>query len=203
MKKMLSVICLLLVMVILLTGCSSKKAKSNAVSLNVVLAAKYISEEKVKNFAADLKAGLPEYNDGTKSISVAGISSGDPQADPNGYMASSVRITTMFTSREIELWICDADNARRYAEGGQSYVALSTLFTTEELQSFQGTLAKIAVTDSDGKETGEYTELVGIDLSQNTAVTELAGMSDPQMFIIAGSPNMDAAKAVFRYIARK
>jgi hypothetical protein len=201
MKKLLSITCLILTMVIFLTGCSSKK--STAVSLNVVPAAKYISEEKAKSFAVDLKAGLPEYNDGTKSISVTGVSSGDPKADPDSYMAGSVKITSMLASHEIELWICDADNAKRYAEGGRSYVALSTLFTAEELQSFHGTLVKIAVTNSDGKETGEYSELCGIDLSQNTAVKELTGISDPRMFIIAGSPHMDAAKAVFRYIARK
>lgn len=203
MKKTWPIAFLLLSTVIFLTGCSAKKTNSNAVSLNVVSTAGYISDEKVKGFAADLKAGLPEYNDGTKNISVTGMSSGDPKADPERFMASSVKITSMLASHEIELWICDANNAKRYAEGGQTYVALSTLFSAEELPSFHGTPIKIAVTDGDGKETGQSSELCGIDLSENTSVKNLTGINDPRMFIITGSPHMDAAKAVFRYIAGK
>ncbi len=203
MKRLLPVTFVLLAMALLVSGCSSKSGKSSAVSLNVALAAISVSDVKVQNLAADLKAGLPQYNDGTKSMRVTGVSTGDPKTDAEVFMAGSTRIASMFASHEIELWICDAGSATRYAEGGKSYVALSTLFTNEEIGAFKGTPIKIAVTDAEGKETGAYSEPCGIDLSQNATVTALTGISDPRMFIIAGSSNMDAAKAAFRYIATK
>lgn len=202
MKKLLPIAFLLLGIAICLIGCSSKKKESNVVSLHVALATTYIGDEMIESFASYLKAGLPEYNDGEKSISVMGITTGDSEADPLSVMAGTTRIGAMMASGEIELWICDAKNAIRYAEGGTSYVALNTLFTEEELDSFNGTLIRIPIIDQEGNKTGEFSEICGLDLSQNTAVAELTGIIDSQMFIMAGSANMDAAKAAFRYLAR-
>ena len=116
-------------MAVFLIGCSSKKAASGAVSLNVTLAAAYVSEQKVEGLAAELKKGLPEYNDASKSMRVTGVSTGDPKTDPMAVMAGTTRIATMLSSGEIELFITDPENARRYGEKGKSYVPLRTLFT--------------------------------------------------------------------------
>ena len=202
MKKLVPISFLFMGIAIGIIGCSSKKNESDAVSLHVTLAAVFVSDEAVESLASHLKAGIPEYNDGEKSISMNGISTGDSEIDPFSVMAGTTRIASMLSSGEIELWICDAENAIRYADNGASYVALNTLFTEEELDSFNGTLIRIPITDDDGNKTGEYSEICGLDLSQNTAVTELTGIVDPQMFIMAGSANMDAAKAAFRYLAR-
>lgn len=202
MKKLLSITFLILGIAIGLIGCSSKKKDSETVSLNVALAAKFISEEMVELFSSNLKTGLPEYNDGEKSISVLGITTGDSEADPFSVMAGTAKIGGMMASGQVELWICDAENAIRYADGGTNYVALNTLFTQEELDSFGGTLIRIPKTDDEGNKTGEFSEICGIDLSQTIAGAELADIVGPQMFIMVGSPNMDAAKAVFQYLAR-
>jgi hypothetical protein len=202
MKKLIPMTLLFLVIAVAVIGCSSKKEKSEAISLHVALASAYISDEMAESFASHLKAGLPEYNDGEKSISVMGISTGSSEADPMSVMAGTTRVGAMMASGEVELWICDAENALRYADGGENYVALNTLFTDEELDSFVGTLIRIPITDDEGNKSGELSEICGLDLSKNTTVAELTGIAEPQMFIMAGSANMDAAKAVFEYLAR-
>jgi hypothetical protein len=203
MKKRSIVTCLIVGMAIFLIGCSPKKAASGAVSLNVGLAAAYVNEQKVEGLAAELKKGLPEYNDASKSMRVTGVSTGDSKNDPMAVMAGTTRVATMFSSGEVELWISDPENARRYGQKGKSYVPLKTLFTEQEMASFNGTPTGIAVTDDTGKETGETSEICGIDLSRNAAVRELTGLSNPQMFILVSSANKDAAKAAFRYLATK
>lgn len=201
MKKLLPITFLFLGIAVGLIGCSSKKKDADEVSLNVALAATFIGDEMVESFTSRLKTGLPEYNDGEKSISVLGITTGDSEVDPFSVMAGTTKIGGMMASGQIELWICDAENATRYADGGTSYVTLSTLFTAEELDSFGGTLVRIPKTDDEGNKTGEFSEICGIDLSQNTVGAELIGIKDLQMFIMTGSVNMDAAKAVFQYLA--
>ena len=202
MKKLLRVAFLILGIVIGLIGCSSKSNNSDAISLHVAIATKYMSDEKAKSFAQYLNAGLPEYNDGNKIISVSGLLTGNPEEDPYSLMAATARIGSMMSSGEIELWICDEENAIRYSADGTSYVALSALFTEEELGSLGGALIRVPLTDSEGNKTGAYSEICGIDLSQHTAITELIGISDPQMFIMVGTDNMDAAKAAFLYLAK-
>ena len=72
-----------------------------------------------------------------------------------------------------------------------------------ELASFDGAPIGIPLTDDGGKETGKTSEICGIDLSQNAAVRELTGLSNPQMFILVSSANRDAAKAAFQYLAAR
>ena len=202
MRKVQVLAFLILVIAIGLTGCSSKKEKSGAVSLYVALASAYIGDDRVESFASHLKAGLPEYNEDEKTISVAGISTGDSEVDPMTVMAGTAKVGAIMASGEVELWICDQENALRYADNGTNYVALKTLFTEEELESFGGTLIRFPKKDDDGNETGAFNEIRGLDLSQqNKAVAELIGIKDPQRFIMAGSANLDAAKAAFRFLA--
>jgi len=185
-----------------LLGCSAGKSTPKTDSLNVVLVARSVGDESVKGFAAHLKAGLPEYYDDGKSIGVVGISAGDSAADPMGVMASSTKIASMLASKEIDLWICDPENARRYADNGANYLALGQLFSAEEIGSFGAAPIAFPVLDRDGKSTGEISQNVGIDLSQNTAIIGMTGIGTPHMFVLAGTTKLDAAKAVIRLLAK-
>jgi hypothetical protein len=168
----------------------------------VALVATYVSDESVEALAAHLRTGLPEYNDDSRVFSVIGITAGDSAADPMSVMAGSTRIAAMLASGEIELLICDPENAKRYADDGANYVALEELFSADETSSFGGTPIAIPVTDDEGNSTGEFSEIVGLDLSQNAAITEMTGIRDPRMFVLAGSTNPEAAKAAFRFLAQ-
>ena len=41
----------------------------------------------------------------------------------------------------------------------------------------------------------------GLDLSDSEAVVELTSLPNPQIFIVASTKNMEAAKEVFKYLA--
>lgn len=185
-----------------LLGCSPREQESEGVSLRVALVAPYVSDEAVENIEAYLKEGLPEYNDDDRSFEVTGISAGDSAADPMSVMAGSTRIAATLASGDIDLWICDPENARRYAEDGSNYVALDELFSADEISSLGGTPIAIPITDDEGNATGEFSEIVGLDLSMIAAISEMTGIRDPQMFVLAGSTNREAAKAAFGYLAR-
>jgi hypothetical protein len=117
-------------------------------------------------------------------------------------MASSTKIASMLASKEIDLWICDPENARRYADNGANYIALGQLFSAEEIGSFGAAPIAFPVIDRDGKSTGEFSQNVGIDLSQNAAIVKMTGIGTPQMFVLAGSAKLEAAKAVIRLLAK-
>jgi len=53
-----------------------------------------------------------------------------------------------------------------------------------------------------GTTTGEFSEIVGLDLSERRSITEVTGIANPQMFILTGSPNLEAATAAFRFLAQ-
>ncbi|TVR61315.1 MAG: hypothetical protein EA426_03630 [Spirochaetaceae bacterium] len=200
-KKSLPFTFLALVIISSLVACSGARQASSSASLRVALVASFVSDESVEGFATYLKTGLPEYNDDEKSFSVVGISAGDPAGDPMIVMAGSTRIAAMLASREIELWISDPENAKKYADNGANYIALDELFSADEISLLGGTPIAIPVTDREGNTTGELSPIVGIDLSQNAAVAEMTGIRAPQMFVLAGSSNLEAAKAVFRLLA--
>ena len=166
MKRILPCGFLVLAVVSGLVGCSSGKQDSESSSSRVALVARFVSNESVESFEAYLQAELPEYNDETRGVSVVGVSGGDSAADPMSAMAGSTRIAGMLAAREIELWIADAESARRYADTGANYVALDELFTAKETSSFGGTPIAIPLADREGNLTGESSEIVGIDLSQ-------------------------------------
>jgi len=201
-KNVLTYAFLVLGIVSSLVGCSSGRQDSRAVSLHVALVATYVSDESVEHLATHLRTGLPEYNDDSRIFSVMGITAGDSAADPMSVMAGSTRIASMLASGEIELLICDPENAKRYAANGANYVALEELFSADETSSFGGTPIAIPATDDEGNSTGEFSEIVGLDLSQNAAITEMTGIRDPRMFVLAGSTNLEAAKAAFRFLAQ-
>ena len=191
-----------LVIVAGLVGCSPGRQDSQAASLHVALVATFVSDESVEGVATHLRSGVPEYNDEEKSFRVIGISAGDSAADPMSVMAGSTRIAGLLASGEIELWISDAENAKRYADNGANYIALDELFTAEEIASFTGTPIAIPLTDREGNPTGESSDIVGIDLSENADVIEMTGIADPQMFVLVGTTNLEAAKAAFRFLAQ-
>ena len=201
MRKVLAYTFVVLAVAAGLVGCSAGKQDSQAVSLHVALVSASVSDGSVEGLATHLQSGVPEYNDDEKSFRVTGISAGDPAADPMSVMAGSTRIAGLMASREIELWISDAENAKRYADNGANFIALDELFTAEQIDSFGGTPVAIPLTDGEGNATGEFSRIVGVDLSEDSAIAELTGIRDPHVFVLAGTTNLEAAKAAFRLLA--
>jgi hypothetical protein len=201
-KRALLSVLLVNVFFVALAGCSPEDQEPKTSALRFALVGPYVDDEAVREFDAYLAAGVPDKDDTANGIEVVGVSTGDSAADPMAVMAGMTRIAAMLAAQEIEVWICDPETARRYAENGASYVPLDELFTREEISSFRGTPVSIPLTDDAGEPTGELSGIVGIDLSMNAAIQGMAGIQNPQVFVLVGSTNREAAKATVAYLAR-
>ena len=127
MKKRI-VTLMLAAMLLLLAGCSGGGEESSSTALNVVVAATYVDDSMVEGLKTEL-ATLTDYPD----ITISTVAMGDSEADPMGTMAGMAKLSGMMAAGEVDVLITDADNARRYGDNGESYIALSELFTEEEL----------------------------------------------------------------------
>lgn len=182
-----------------LVGCSLNAQES--VSLGVAVAFEYVSEESFSAFSDDLIAAFPQLNTEEAVMSVRSVSTGNPDGDPMGAMAGMTQITAMLTSGEIELLICDPENARRYGDNGETYMTVSEAFTEEEMRELGIVGVTMAIVDDEtGEETGEETEEVGVDLSGSAKLCQLFSVENPAAYIVSGTQHADEAKEVIKYL---
>lgn len=198
-KRILSLIALTLALILLLTGCSSGSDKS--VSAGIVIAAKYVDDENFTVFGDGLIAAFPQMNNDETSMSIQSVPTGDAASDPMGTMAGMTKITAMMTAGEIDVLICDPENARRYSDNGETYIPLSDLFTEEEMAQLNITGVALPVVDAEtGEETGETTAELGVSLSDNAKICELFPIESPAAYVIAGTRHKDNAREILRYL---
>lgn len=160
--------------------------------LHVTTVARYVDESKVEA----LGKLLSEKVEG--NLIFVSVSSGDPDSDPMGTMAGMSKIGAMFASGEIEVLICDKENAQRYGSGDpELFAALDTLFTKEEIDALKGEPVSIELTDDEGAPTGEQSAPCGVNLSGNATLVSTLGLQDVNVFVVSNAKNMDLAKQVF------
>ena len=201
-KKCASLLAILLAAVLLLTGCSGNKDQEieSSYSLQVLLAAPYVTDEHANALKDELSTAHPELFTDANPLSVQYVLMGDGKSDPSIMIAGITKIAAMFSAKEIELMICDADNARRYGENGENYVPLDTLFTQAEQQELGIKAACVPILDDDGNETGEMSEPCGVDLTENAAVSRLLGNQGYSAYVIQGQANLENAKTAIRHL---
>ena len=201
-KKCASLLAILLAAVLLLTGCSGNKDQEieSSHSLQVLLAAPYVTDEHADALKNELSTAHPELFTDANPLSVQYVLMGDGKSDPSIMIAGITKIAAMFSAKEIELMICDADNARRYGENGENYVPLDTLFTQAEQQELGIKAACVPILDDEGNETGEMSEPCGVDLTENAAVSRLLGNQGYSAYVIQGQANLENAKTAIRHL---
>lgn len=192
--RVISVLLILAVLVVGLTGCSSKNESVPSHSLQIVIAAPFAYDEHSNALLDALSAAAPELNTDTAPLSVTAVATGDTDNDPMGAMAGLTKITAMMASNEIELLLCDADNARRHGDNGETYVPLNELFTEAEIAELGIVPATIPILDDAGNYTGEQSSPCGVDLSGNTALVNMLGISDLGAYVIVDSSNLENAR---------
>lgn len=193
MKKRI-VTLMLAAMLLLLAGCSGGGEESSSTALNVVVAATYVDDSMVEGLKTEL-ATLTDYPD----ITISTVAMGDSEADPMGTVAGMAKLSGMMAAGEVDVLITDADNARRYGDNGEAYIALSELFTEEELAALSAEATGVPVLDDEGQETGETSAACGFILSENASA--LTGLVDMRIFVFANCEKTDAAKAVVNLLA--
>lgn len=158
-------------------ACSGGGEESSSTALNVVVAATYVDDSMVEGLKTEL-ATLTDYPD----ITISTVAMGDSEADPMGTMAGMAKLSGMMAAGEVDVLITDADNARRYGDNGESYIALSELFTEEELAALSAEATGVPVLDDEGQETGETSAACGFILSENASA--LTGLVDMRIFVV-------------------
>lgn len=199
-SRPISIFLILVILLATLTGCStsSEEKAAQSTSLHVTLAMPLATEQDAEVLKEALLAGAPELNSESLPLSVAYIATGDTENDPYGAMAGLTQVTAGLMSGEIELMICDSDNARRHGDNGETYIPLNELFTEEEIAELGIVPAAVQTVDETGNLTEEHSEPCGVDLSGNAALVKMLGIHDPGAYVIVDSPNLENAKIAIK-----
>ena len=191
MKRVISLTAMILAVILMMTGCSSGDSGKAAASVKIAVAVPYVLEGAGDEFRAQLEQGLPELNTEEKKLSIQAFNTGDSKNDPMSAMAGMTKITTMIMGKEIEIMICDGENAQRHGEGGSTYMPLDTLFTAEEQAELGIVPLTVSRVDADGNVTGEQSEAIGISLENCEGVKSIFKMKDLGLYVI-GTPETEA-----------
>ena len=203
MKKIISLLALAMAALLMMTGCSSGGDPAANASVKIAVTLPYVVEGAADEFRVTLEKGLPELNTGEKKLLVQAVNTGDTKNDPMSAMAGMTKITTMFLGKEIEIMICDADNAQRHGDGGKGFMPLDKVFTAEEQNEMGIEALTVFKVDADGSATGEKSEPVGISLKNCEGVKNIFKMSDLGLYVVAmpeAEANIENIRAAIRYI---
>ncbi len=198
-RKLVSLCALALMLVLALTGCSGAK---NEYSVRIAVLMPRVLENAQTEFDAKLRSDLPQLESGEKKMLIQYVSTGDVSTDAMSAMAGMNRVMMMFAGNEIEIMICDPDNAFRHGENGATYLRLDKLFTEEEQQQLGINPLTIPLQDDLGTLTGKQSAPCGIDLSENELMRNTFKMSNLGLYVVdnGAQENMENIKAVIRYI---
>lgn len=200
-KKVALVWMVLLLCTLALTGCSSSREETDAASaLHVSMINTYVPVEAPQALEDELKAALPQVFTAENELVVNSVSSGDTEKDPMGAMAGMTQIAGMMSSGEMELWLCDSENARRHGDNASLYVPLDELFTVEEQKELGIVPVTLPLMDEQGNLTGEQSAPCGVDLSGCTLITQKMYTQDVAAYVLIDSPHLEQAKEVIRYL---
>ena len=198
-RKLISLCALLLLSALLLTGCSGAKKEYSA---KIAVIMPRVLEKAQTTFDAEIRAALPELETDEKKMLIQYVSTGDVSADAMTAAAAMQRVMMLFTANEIEIMICDPDNAFRHGENGATYLALDKLFDEEEQEALGIKSLTIAKVDDLGNLTGEQSAPCGIDLSENEMMRNTFKMSNLGLYVIddGENANLENVRAVIRWI---
>ena len=128
------------------------------------------------------------------------MSLGSSDLDPTAYAAGSVKVSAMVASGEIDVMICDLENAAKYARS-ETYLPLEDFLSPEELASYEERLLSFDLVDDEGNPTGEQTPAYGISMNGSEAFDSLYGDTDYGIFLIGNADPAELSKTVFLDLA--
>lgn len=197
-NRIVSLALVLVLLVAVLTGCSSKNDTSQAASMHVVVAAPFAVEDHANALRDALVSADPSLNTEDKPLAVSAVATGDTEKDPMGAMAGMTQLSARMMSNELELLLCDADNARRHGDNGETYVPLNELFTEAEIAELGIVPATIPLLNDASNFTGEQSAPCGVDLSNCESLVQMLGIPDLGAYVIIDSQNLENANVVIK-----
>ena len=198
-RKLVSLCALMVMIVLALTGCSNAKSEY---SVKIAVMMPRVLENAQTGFDAQLRADLSELETAEKKMLIQYVSTGDVSVDAMSAMASMNRIMLMIGGNEIEIMICDPDNAFRHGENGALYLPLDKLYDKEQQLLLGITPLSIPLQDDLGNLTGEQSSPCGIDLSENELMRTTFKMSNLGLYVIddGENANLENIRTVIEYI---
>lgn len=194
-SKMIALLCSFLTCSIFLASCSSE----NPTSLQVLVGGPYIDSQAYESCTESLLTGHPQWQAQETPVSFLSISFGDPESDP--YAGANIaKVSAMVAAQEIDLMICDTDNAARFARSDM-FAPVQSILSEEQLTAYQDRLLTFEKVDDEGNLTGEFTEACGIALSGNAQLDALYGDQEYGIFLVGNADPMESAKQIFLDIA--
>lgn len=128
------------------------------------------------------------------------MSLGSSDLDPTAYAAGSVKVSAMVASGEIDVMICDLENAAKYARS-ETYLPLEDFLSPEEPAGYEERLLSFDLVDDEGNPTGEQTPAYGISMNGSEAFDSLYGDTDYGIFLIGNADPAELSKTVFLDLA--
>lgn len=179
-----------------LTSCGSDETTA----LQVVVGISYVDSTALDTAEQSFLSAHPEWAEGEKAVDFTDMSFGTEATDPAAYGAGIMKISAMVAANEIDVMICNLEDAARNARS-EMFSTLDEVFTEEELEPFADRLLTFDQVDDDGNPTGEQTPVCGISLTGTELFSDVYGDTEYGIFIVANTQNLDLAKDVFLAIA--
>lgn len=199
MKPKIKYICLLLCFPLLLSGCGANgENKVGSTGLNLTFMSSHVDGEAADAFGVDLLKQATDLKEG-EGIEINPQSTGSTDADPAMTMGAMMKIDAMIAAKELDVMICDTDQAARYARS-ESFLPMNELLSEEQLKSAQGRLISYDMVDMEGNATGQETAAVGLDISQVDGLTSFMDDSDKAVFVVANTQNLAASRQLIDYL---
>lgn len=185
-KKITASVLAMLLLAAMPTGCGKRSSE-----FQILFAAPFVNEELVASYDAELP------KEGEMPLQCSYFSFGSEELDAVVYASGAMAMTAMLSAGEVDVLVCDLENAVRYARSGAFY-DLADIFTPEELAEFGESLLTFDVIDPYGEPTGDTIDRCGIDLSGRDSLTRILGEDSCGVFVVVSARDLDLAREIVR-----
>ncbi len=175
-----------------LSACSSEETPS----IQILAAGSSVFPE---SFDSEATEWISNYTDGEEtSVEIRSMYLGEGEKDLYGG-ANVAKVSAMAAGKEIDIMICDLDNAARFARS-EMFVPIKEVFTEEELTGHEDQLLTFEKVDDEGNLNGEYTEACGVSIDGIELFDSIYKDSEYGIFLINNADPMETSKDIFKNI---
>lgn len=190
--KPAALVSLLVACSVLLAGCTSDKLPP----IQILVGNTYVSEESLTACEESLLSTHPGWQEEETAVGFTSISFGDPETDP--YAGANIaKVSAMVTAKEVDVIVCDTENAARFARG-EMFVPIEEVLSEEELSQYQDRLLAFEMVNDEGNPTGEFTPSCGISITGDPRFDEIYGEQEYGVFLVSNAEPMENAEEVFK-----
>lgn len=188
----LALVLLLLLCPLLLTGCGSEEASA----IQVVVGNTYVDEDHLATVFQQILAEDPSWQREDLPVELSAFSFGAQEIDAGMFGANVMKVSAMIASGEMDILICDAENAARYARS-ETFVPVDQIIPEDELDGYQERLLSFELLDEDGTPTGSYTPACGISLNGDPRLDAFYPEQEYGIFLVGNAEPMETAEQLF------